>query len=233
MDPRQLFVDERLASCCVYCGAQADTRDHVPPRVLLDDPHPLNLPVVPACANCNAGSSLDEEYLACLIECVICGSADPSRVRRTKVADSLGRRPALRHRIEASRTRDQAGTLIWQPEGDRVKRTVVRLALGHVAYELYPLLDEPVEAHFVPLVALSDRDRSSFECVATELVQGWPEIGSRAFFRAAGKPPDPHRTASGWIVVQPGRYRYVVEETGGALVRIVLSEYLACVVEWT
>lgn len=37
MDPRKLFVDERLLEMCAYCGGQPDTRDHVPSRVLLDD----------------------------------------------------------------------------------------------------------------------------------------------------------------------------------------------------
>ena len=36
----------------------------------------------------------------------------------------------------------------------------------------------------------------------------------------------------GWVVVQPDRYRYAVVETGGVVVRMVLSEYLACEVVW-
>jgi hypothetical protein len=32
--------------------------------------------------------------------------------------------------------------------------------------------------------------------------------------------------------VQPDRYRYVVAESDGVLVRIVLREYLGCEVRW-
>ena len=38
---------------CVYCGNAAGTRDHVPPKVLLDEPYPPDLPPVPACDECN------------------------------------------------------------------------------------------------------------------------------------------------------------------------------------
>lgn len=78
MDPKHLFVDERLKGSCVYCGGPPETVDHVPSRVFLDDPLPENLPVVEACRECNGGFSLDEEYLACLLECVMTGTTDES-----------------------------------------------------------------------------------------------------------------------------------------------------------
>ena len=37
MDPRHLFIDERHTGFCVYCGAQPDTRDHVPSKVFLKE----------------------------------------------------------------------------------------------------------------------------------------------------------------------------------------------------
>jgi len=84
MDPRHVVgMDERLtAEMCVYCGgAEPSTRDHVPPKVFLDEPYPPGLPVVGACEGCNLGFSLDEQYLACLIGCVMCGAAANSIVR--------------------------------------------------------------------------------------------------------------------------------------------------------
>ncbi len=58
------------------------------------------------------------------------------------------------------------------------------------------------------------------------------EIGSRVFLRAFGKSPDWFKQSVDWIVVQPDRYRYAVTETCRVLVRMVLSEYLACEVVW-
>jgi len=46
MDPRHLFIDERLTGICVYCGGQSDTKDHVPSKVLLDKPYPPQLPML-------------------------------------------------------------------------------------------------------------------------------------------------------------------------------------------
>src|SRR5438309_5431695 len=101
MDPRKLFADERFAALCVYCGGEPSTADHVPSRVLIDQPYPDNLPVVPACAKCNNRFSVDEPYLACLVECALAGSVAPNLVCRTKVKRILAKRPALASEIES------------------------------------------------------------------------------------------------------------------------------------
>jgi len=232
MDPRHLFMDERLTGMCVYCGAQPDTRDHVPSKVLLDEPYPPQLPVVGACEKCNASFSLDEQYLSCFLECVICGTVDPSGLERPNVKRILSENPALQHRIEVSQKMDEAGNLLWQPDIDRVRKIVTKLARGHVAYEFYPKLEEPVGVAFSPIPVLSDQERTAFEDMTSGKLDLLPEIGSRAFYRALGKKPDQFKQMGDWIVVQLGRYRYAVVEMGGVLVRMVLSDYLACAVSW-
>jgi len=102
MDPRQLFADERLKGMCVHCGGRPHTRDHAPSKVLLDDPLPNNLPVVEACESCNTGFSQDEEYVACFVECVICGTTELSGVQRPKIKRILAERPALAARLHQS-----------------------------------------------------------------------------------------------------------------------------------
>ena len=59
MDPRHVFIYERHTGNCVYCGAYPDTRDHVPSKVLLNEPYPPDLPVIGACQRCNTSYSLD------------------------------------------------------------------------------------------------------------------------------------------------------------------------------
>jgi hypothetical protein len=56
-----------------------------------DDPFPTNLPVVGTCGPCNAGASLDEEYVACLIEVAACGSSVPEDLDRPRVHRALAR----------------------------------------------------------------------------------------------------------------------------------------------
>jgi len=232
MDPGQLFVDNRLVGICAYCGAQPDTRDHVPSKVLLDEPFPPNLPVVDACAECNISFSLDEQYCACFIECVVCGTTDPSRISRLNVKRCLNESPTLRGRIAASQRCSDSGELLWQPEVDRIRRLIIKLARGHAAYELYPQLDKPVEVDCFPLLTMTEQERTTFEGIEVGSVRGWPELGTRSFRRILYADSQ-SRQVNDWIIVQPERYRYaVVEANTGLSVKMVLSEYLACAVAW-
>ena len=52
---------------CVYCGDDADTNDHAPPRCLLRRPLPSNLMTLPACRKCNSGFSFDESVVKTMI----------------------------------------------------------------------------------------------------------------------------------------------------------------------
>jgi hypothetical protein len=232
MDPKHLFADERLGCRCVYCGGAPNTRDHVPSKVLLDDPLPDNLPVVQACNRCNNAFSSDEVYFACFLECVLTGATCPADCRRENIKRKLSEKPLLASRVLSS-AQNMNGGLVWTPEVDRVRNVVLKLAYGHAAYELSaPQLDEPETIEFVPLSLVSPEQRDDFETAGDGGLQGWPEIGSRAFFRACGAPPF-HDQHGPWIVVQPGRYRYSVDEDGGVTVRMVVAEYLACRVVWS
>ena len=104
MEQLPSYGDQRTLAFCAFCGGETGTRDHCPSRVFLDAPYPDNLPVVPACSACNGSFSEDEEYLACLISCVLAGSTDPDAVPREKIKKILDRKSALRARIEQSRS---------------------------------------------------------------------------------------------------------------------------------
>lgn len=226
MDPRHLTFDQRLAGFCVFCGAKPTTKDHIPARVFLDEPYPDEMRVVGACHDCNSASSPDEQYLACLLECVVCGSTDPSDLEREKVRKTIAHAPKLAERIQRGSGPDLFGTLRWEVEHDRARDVVVKLARGLVAYEeANPQLDEPDGVSICPLAELTKDQRDVFEATAPDgVVLGWPEIGSRAFYRAAET-----GQADPWRIVQPDRFRYRVV---GTEVRMVLREYLGCVVAW-
>jgi hypothetical protein len=230
MDPRQLYFDERFRSVCAYCGGVADTRDHVPAKVLLDEPFPADLPVIEACYACNNGYSRDEAYLACLLECMVCGSASPEAIRRPKVSRILVEQEGLALKIATSRVADLFGKVTWQLDVDRVSRVIMKLARGHAAFELAePQLCEPKRMLVTLLTLLPDAHRHTFEAsVAYHVAHMVPEIGSRACKRVCVVGKEAY--VAGWNVIQPGRYRYAVSE--GPAVRIVLGEYLACEVVW-
>ena len=216
---------------CVFCGTTPDSRDHCPSKVLLDEPLPPNVPVVQACDSCNNSFSMDEQYLACLIETALCGSAEPEGVSRAKVKRILTENPALVTRVKQSKRLDSSGNMMWEAELERVRNVIIKLARGHMAYELsLPKLEDPDEVTILPLILMSDKQRSNFESPTSGAPELWPEIGSRAFIRAANRWPD--QSSSNWLVVQAGRYRYMVSQTSGNFAQIVLSEYLACRVAW-
>lgn len=222
------FGDERTLAVCIYCGGPRETRDHVPPRVLLDEPFPENLPVVPSCTSCNSSFSLDEEYCAALIDCAAVGTAMPTPRHRPKVRAILERKPALASMLQAARSVDESsGSVSFAPDLDRLTAMALKLARGHAAYELHTVDDaEPAEVCIALLASLDEGSKDAFESSPVACL--YPEIGSRAMTRMFehGVP------SPSWIIVQAGRYRFLASPGLPMLVRMVIGEYLACEVVW-
>lgn len=226
MERPRNYGDWRQASICAYCAGATDTKDHVPSKVLLDEPYPVNLPTVRACPKCNEGFSIDEEYLACLIDCVVSGSTNQGDVSRAKVREALINNPSLSSRIGSS-SQVVDGVKTFLPEEARVRNVILKLARGHALYELNEHRhDEPTAVSFFPITSMSEESRRQFEQPIAASV--WPEVGSRAMQRLASSAGG----FSQWLVVQPDRYRFMAYAADGVTVRMVLSEYLACEVYW-
>ena len=218
------YGDERQVSQCVFCWSETETRDHIPSRVFLDKPYPENLPVVPACNKCNHSFSLDEEYLACLIECAKKGSIDPQFIRRCKIRNILRKKPKLRERLKQAML-SNGDSISFSVEDVRVNNVVLKLAKGHSVYEFNePKLEPPSSLTYTPIHLLDVKSRERFE--SPILFEKSPEVGCRAMQRMAFCDFSPHST---WIEVQPKRYRYLITD---GVVRIVINEYLACEISW-
>lgn len=226
-DERVLGATGRMEHQCAYCGGPPDDFDDVPPKFFLDEPLPENLYKVGSCRTCNNGASLDEQYVGCLIDVALVGSVSDAARLRPKVLRTLRKLPALAARLDAARVEGQTGVW-WNPEMDRVRRIASKLAQGHAALELSePMFRDPDRLEVFPLTQLSEEERRSFESVPN--APYWPEVGSRAMIRIVEGGTD---VVDGWVVVQPGRYRYLASAADGILVRIVLSEYLGCEAVW-
>lgn len=61
---------------CIYCGMNADTREHCPPKSFLKEPYPLDLKVLPACSICNNTFSNYENKFLRLMNNLEKGSED-------------------------------------------------------------------------------------------------------------------------------------------------------------
>lgn len=223
------YSDDRTRGTCIYCGGSPETREHIPPRAFLDKPYPCDLPIVEACAKCNGGFSLDEQYMACLIDCVISGSADSNMVLRESTRNSMMHTPALADRITRARRETDDG-IIFDVEHHRIVNIVKKVATGHVLYELGLLVPmEDAEVTIAPFPTLDQESVSRFENLGISEMTVWPEVGSRALQRLLIADEN---CENGWIHVQRGRYRYSVTQSDAIEARIVFSEYLACSVRW-
>jgi hypothetical protein len=227
----QSYGDRRTLLYCAFCGGKTGTRDHCPSKVFLDEPYPENLPIVAACLKCNSGFSADEEYLACLLSCVVAGSTEPELQPRNKTARILTCKPALQARLQQAMM-DLNGDTQFIPEYGRVSAIVTKLAQGHGLFEMHELCTgKPDELSFIPLGLMSQQQRDDFENPSSDVFSGWPEVGSRAMQRLliSGTELLPRN----WINVQSERYRYSATLGQGIEIRIVIQEYLACRVLWS
>jgi hypothetical protein len=196
----------------------------------LDEPYPENLMAASACRKCNNDLSLDEEYLACLLECVIAGDTSPGELHRNKIARILRENSSLSARLQRART-DGAGGPVWAVENDRVKRVVLKLARCHAAFELNePQLHDSSHLEIKPLPLMTEDERAAFEADVDGL-DLWPEVGSRAMQRVLIAGADAFD--EGWLIVQEGNYRFRTSQANGLTVKIVLREYLGCEVVWS
>jgi hypothetical protein len=225
MEKLRNFGDKRQTQSCVYCGEAIETREHVPSRVFLDEPYPKDLPTVGACRKCNQKHSLDEEYVACLVECAKIGSTDPNAVQRDKVRNILSKKPALAERLQRAMVLS-SGFTAFKFESNRVKSVFLKLAQGHLLFEQNePLREDPIWMEFGILETLTKKERNFFE--NSPEINYSPEVGSRSTQRmliSAGKVQMP------WIEVQAGNYRYLVPDI--QTVRIIIGEYIWCQAKW-
>lgn len=230
MQRYKLFHDVRLGGTCFHCGrASPETDDHVPPKIFLDKPYPDNLITVPSCHRCNSASSEDEQYVASLIEVVVCGTTDPRQLKRRKISKTLEHAPALRERLrQASRAKN--GDHFVHPEQERVDLVLEKIARGLwrfetaqdtgnlkaiVSYNVAPLMDEKTAMSFFD---------SGFG------LSGWGEIGSRGFIRSCLSGYE-SVYGPGWEDVQADRFSFSVD-SGGDHVRMIFSNYLYATVRW-
>jgi len=223
------FSDDRLEGHCIYCGNEPETREHVPSKILLDKPFPENLPVVQACAECNQGFSLDEEYLACLLECTLCGTTEPELLKRKKIGEILKRKPKLRTRLEESK-KNIDGQIYFQSEVDRIKNVIKKLAQGHAKFENGETqFEKPYQVWFQPITLMTEDESEEF--FGNEELSLVPEIGSRAFQRTM---IDEQRIPRAyWKEVQKNNYSYsIAHVSSGLRIRMLIWNYLVGEVIW-
>lgn len=228
MEQIRTFSDQRLDGLCIYCGGEPETREHVPSKILLEKPYPENLPIVSACESCNQGFSLHEEYFACLLECVLCGTTEPEQLNRTSIAKILEQKFKLRRQLEKARHIIN-GQTHFELDFERINKIIKKLAQGHAKFENSETqFEQPTSIWFCPINLLSDSEIKEF--FRNHEIPLIPEIGSRGFQRIhlneQGNPQ------TNWKNVQNNIYSYSVANAPGLRVRMCIWNYLIAEVKW-
>ncbi|MFG3576760.1 hypothetical protein [Micromonospora chersina] len=217
-----ILVDERLQGLCVFCGlrikAKTKTRDHAPPKAFLDEPYPVNLQQVGSCEACNGGASLDEQFVACLLEVAVCGTVDPAGHRRPKIARTLADNGALAAYLR--RGLGPEGYRMTEEDGRRLVRVLEKMGRALWAHQSQePTGTLAASVGWSALEAMTEAQRSAFLSLSTDL---YPEVGSRMFIRTV------ESGANAWMVIQEGRFAYGVEVLGEVgRIKLIVGDYLA------
>ena len=131
-------------SLCAYCGiAPATTRDHALQKGLFGkNPRPGDLLTVPSCLPCNRSFEKDDEYFKHHLALRLDGETHPradavvnemlrARQRSEGAALTAFVNGTLRLRVDGTANESRAAVELGQvPAGDRIGRTVARIARG-------------------------------------------------------------------------------------------------------
>jgi hypothetical protein len=150
------------SSRCVYCGSPSDSKDHVPPRLLLERPYPPNLLTVPSCTRCNQGWSKNEQYFLVLLSQIGTSQLLTGKTAKGGVVDrTLKRAPRLEQRLNDALQTDEEGRIVIAPESNRIHKVVTKIAHG-----LYVLRYKSISANvdidiFISALAVTRRHRAA------------------------------------------------------------------------
>ena len=222
---------------CIYCGAVANTREHIPSKAFLQKPLPSDLPVLPACQRCNNGFSSDELYTKTYIECL-------KEVNNNNYGiiemDSKDRKEVKEAKKSIKRALDEK-TIGYD---ERIGRVLLKLAIGHAVYELsegyysFKWSGVPLYVKYLIRSTVSEEawnDQEYAEVINDEIL---PDIGSRVFRNIyvvqlplkkleTKKSQNLNLVMMDWTDIQDGIYRYIAYFKGNKLiVKMIIMDYI-------
>ncbi len=128
---RLVHQRNRKDRSCIYCGQHATSRDHVPPRLLLEKPFPINLWTVPSCIPCNNASSASEEYLLTILAHIATTPTLSEKLEENGVVHrALSTWPSKDDEITTSLVVKEDGRVWLNPDLHRVHQVIRKMAQG-------------------------------------------------------------------------------------------------------
>jgi hypothetical protein len=109
---------------CAYCRKiKKSTGDHVPPKLLLEQPFPPNLLTVPACEDCNKSFKADDEYTRTVIGLDVRASQNSAAQYNLPAIIRSLQRPNAKGFAEYI-ARQTSATAILAPDGNPIGETI-------------------------------------------------------------------------------------------------------------
>jgi len=207
---------------CIYCGEEANTREHCPPKAFLQEPYPTDLPVLPACKDCNNGYSNDEHFTKTFLLYLY----DVCHRRRTSSS------AYSQHIIDVANQYLDDGRL-----NRRVLRVFTKIAIGHAVYELSEgFLDEGwcSDKSKIQMILRDSCDDAVWnEMNQPVILSTIPELGSRSMestFVVQNSSQEPLPIMM-WHDVENNIYRYICYIDGNQIiVKMIIWDYFFIVV---
>lgn len=214
---------------CIYCGGTADTREHCPSKMLVSDLGDINLPVLPACFSCNNGFSEDELFAKSYLD----------YIKIWQFGHALPENVDLKTNIEKEAL-SQSKRFIetnGSDQNERVKRILIKLAIGHATYELSEDLSfgSGWTVSAVQYLTKSMVDKEDWNLLQKPVEvseESFPEIGSRQYtdimivegYRSV--PNVQNHIFLIWQDIKEGVYSYIAYSTGfkEIVVKIVIGD---------
>lgn len=216
---------------CIYCYKKANTREHIPSKIFLDEPYPKTLALLPSCFKCNNSFSKDEQYVACLIDYIQYIQYELQDVKREKIRKAFNTRPNIKQEMENTivDSKDKKSKYI-KYNHEKIESILLKLSIGHATYSLSRVhLEKPSGIYYKFLPEVTEEEFNNFN--AEVICDIAPEIGSRSFNNIALTDDSIPMTL--WNIVQENQYRFLAyENKSGLYVRIVIGEFLYSEVIW-
>lgn len=221
------YIDERTTSVCCYCGTpNPQTVDHVPAKAFLDEPYPDNLRTVKACLQCNNKYSVDEEYVACFLEALACGSTENELLERKKTVSAFEHSPTLRKKIQDSLHFDELPCYVDAGEFfDRFKGIAEKTAIA-LARWYGGINAKCFNTRTFFMDQLPADNIEAFENVGLLKHEVYPEVASRLLVTLA----ETSLADVKWEVIQLNRFRFSIwQRSCGMEIRMVFREICGAV----
>ena len=216
---------------CIYCLNKADSKEHIPSKIFLDEPYHDELAILPACKKCNQSFSKSEQYLACLIDYIETKLNKNIHFKRVKVSKALNNRKTLLAELTQSTILNSKNELDYiEYDINRIEKVILKLSIGHAIYGLSAVnLKKPKNINFKFLPDITQEEINAFNHSPSADIS--PEIGSREgqyiTLSTTGEP------FIHWKTIQDNQYRYLAFTSNDNIcIRIVISEYFFSEVIW-